>query len=114
MRNDTVLQFKSRISGIFRCTLIRLTFLIPPLWEVCGSDTGDPFDRTEKVVDDVSPVAKHIEDNAATVFNTVVPRRTLRWDRIALENPVTELAANSDNFSKEVGIYQAFQFLDTR
>ena len=78
-----------------------------------GSDTGDAFDGTEKVVNDVSPVAEHIEDNAATVFDTVVPRRTLRRDRIALEDPIPEFATDGDNPSEEVSVYQAFQFLDT-
>ena len=114
MRDDAVLQFKCRVCGIFSGAAIWFAFLIPPLWEMRGSDTRDTFDRAEKVVNDVSPMAKHIENNAATVFGSVVPRGTLGRDCIALEDPITELTADSDNLSEKVSVYQAFEFLDTR
>ena len=77
-------------------------------------DARNPFNGTEKVIDDVSPVAEHVEDNTPTVFNAVVPRWTLGWDRIALEDPIPEFAADGNNPSEKIGVYQAFQFLDTR
>ena len=81
---------------------------------MCRSHARNAFNGTEKVIDDVSPVTEHIEDNTATVFNAVVPRRTLRRNRIALEDPIAEFAADSNNPSEKIGVYQAFQFLDTR
>ena len=112
MCDDAVFQFKSCIRSVFRGAAIGFAIFIPALREMCGSDTGDAFDGTEEVVNDVSPVAEHIEDNAAAVFGTVVPRWSLGGDGIALEDPITEFTADSDNLSEEISIYQTFEFLD--
>ena len=110
MRNDAVLQFKRRIGSILRRTGVWLAFFIPPPREMRGSDTGDTFDRGEEVVQNVSPVAKHIKNNAAPIFGPVVPRWTLRWNSIALENPIAELAAHGDNPPKKSASIKRFSF----
>src|SRR5215813_5069837 len=61
----------------------------------------------KEVVEDIAPVAQHIENNAAAFGLLVVPAWTLRWlSPIALEHPVAEFAPYREHPAEEAGIAQ--------
>src|SRR5262245_8203371 len=74
-----------------------------------GAEARHRFDITEQVVEYVTPVGQHIEDDAATFFLAIVPTRTLRrLAPIALEYPIAELAAHREDSAEEAGVLQHF------
>ena len=74
-----------------------------------GACATDRLDLAEGVVENIAPVAKHVEDDSAVVFLSVVPRRTLRSLPASLEDPVAELATHSKDAAEEAGVDEAAQ-----
>jgi hypothetical protein len=68
------------------------------------AQAGDASDLAEQIVEHVAPVAHHIENDAAAIFCAIIPGRPLRRLPVALEHPVTELAAHRDHAAEETGI----------
>jgi hypothetical protein len=66
-----------------------------------GAQTRDGLHAAEDVVEHVTPMTKHVENEAAAVFLAVVPRLALRWNRVTLKDPVTELAAHRGRMDRE-------------
>ena len=106
MRDDAIRQFERGIRRVIRRTGIGFAGLVPALGNVRGAEAGNGLHVAEQVVEDVPPVAQHIEDHPAAVFLAVVPGRTLGRDEIALEDPVAELAAYGKDLSEKAGITQ--------
>ena len=67
----------------------------------------------EHVVEHVAPVGEHVDDDPAAVLGAVVPRRPLRL-RVALEDPVAELAAHGEDAPEEAAVDQPPQLAAAR
>src|SRR5271170_1647446 len=106
MGHDTALQFKRGVGGIIGRAFIFSALLIDPLGNMRGAQTGNGLHFAEKIVEDIPPVTKHVDNDSAVIFLPVIPARALRLDARALENPVAELAANRENFAEEAGFLQ--------
>jgi hypothetical protein len=50
-----------------------------------GAQARDGLHAAEDVVEHVTPMTEHVENEAAAVFLAVVPRLALRWNRVSLE-----------------------------
>src|SRR5664279_3326571 len=87
-----------------------LAGLVPAGGDVRGAEAGEALDATEKILDDVLPVAEHVDDDAAVVLLAVVPRGALEFLELAGEHPVAKLAADREDFAEETGVDEIFQF----
>ena len=72
-----VLQLERCVGRVVGRALVRFTVLVPTLGQVGGSQAGEGFDFSKKILDHVLPMAEHVDDDSAVVFLTVVPRRAL-------------------------------------
>ena len=109
MANHTVLAFKGGIGGVVRGAGVGLALFVDTLWNVRRGEAGNPRHLAEEVVDHVTPVAEHVDDHPAAIFLAVVPGRALRRDRVALEDPVTELAPDGEDIAEEVVLDEALK-----
>ena len=80
---------------------------------MCGSEAGNALYLTKEVVDDVAPVAQHIDDHTTAIFLAVVPRWALCRDCVALEDPVAELTANGEDVAEEIVFNEALELNHT-
>src|SRR6185312_12731423 len=85
------------------------TLLVHPLGNGCRSEALHRAHAAERVVQHITPVAEHVENNAAVVLFAIVPRRPLRGLPVALEDPVTELSAHGKNFAEEAAVDQSLK-----
>src|SRR5690606_19660276 len=99
--DDAVLQFESRIRCIVSGTLVSLALFIDSLRNVSCTETRDCLNFSEYIVEDVTPVTKHVDDNAAVVFAAVIPRWPLCRDGISFKNPVPELSTHRKYFAEK-------------
>src|SRR5689334_12522071 len=74
-----------------------------------GAQAGDGLDRSEEIVEDVAPVAEHVEDDSAAVLFAVVPGGALDGDVVTFENPIPECAADGENPAEEPQIAEGLQ-----
>src|SRR5262249_5927331 len=112
--DDAAFQLERRISGVFRSNRIRLPGFVPPARNMRCAKARDCFDAAEQVIENVAPVAQHVDNDSAAVLLTVVPGRPLPWNYVALEHPIAELAANREDIPKETKIAQRLQLQQTR
>src|SRR5262249_32724545 len=84
-----------------------------PFWNIGRGETAYTFDLAEKIVEHVTPVADHIEDDAAAILLPVVPRRPLRLLPAAFKYPIAELAADREHATEEPGIAQERELLQS-
>src|SRR5262245_58934179 len=70
------------------------------------AEAGDAFDLAEQIVEYVAPMAEHVENDAAAVLLSVIPRRPLCRLPVAFEHPVAEFAAHGEDAAEETGIDQ--------
>src|ERR1035437_979546 len=83
---------------------------VPAGRDVGGAEAGDSLHRSEQVVEDIAPVAEHVDDDAAAILLAIVPGGALYGDGIALEDPVAEFAAHAEDAAEEAEVDQGFQF----
>src|SRR6185312_8225919 len=98
-----VLEAEDRVSRVVGGRLVWLSIFGDPLGDV-GAAAGDQrLNRAKQVVDHVSPVAEHVDNDSAAVFLAVIPAWALRGLvlNLSAEDPVAELAADGENFAKE-------------
>ncbi len=114
MGDDAVLQFERRVGRVVGGGLVALPGLVPALGDVGGAEAGDGLHLAEETVEDVAPVAEHVDDDAAAVGLAVVPRGALRGRRVAFEDPVAEFAAHGENPPEEAGVLEQAQLLHPR
>src|SRR5271157_4633777 len=69
--------------------------------------------RSEKVVQNVAPVTKHVDHDATSVFRAVIPRGSLSFLPISFKNPITELSANGKDSAKKSVLNESLQFSQT-
>src|SRR4051812_9928271 len=79
-----------------------------------GTEAADRLHLAEKIVEDVAPVAQHVEDDAAPVLLPVIPRRPLRRLAIPLEYPVAELAAHRKQPAEKTFVAKLAQLEESR
>src|SRR5689334_7989952 len=107
MRNDAIVQFKRGIRRIIGPAFIGFALLVNSFFDMRGAQTRNGFYFSENMIEHITPVTKHICDNASIVIFAVVPAGTLRRNGITFKNPVSELTAHRKNFSKESILYQS-------
>src|ERR1039458_5873882 len=90
--------------------IVGLARFFPAGGDVGGAEAGDGLDGSEEIVEDVAPVAQHVDDDAAAVFLAIVPGGALGGHRVALEDPIAEFAAHAEDTSEEAQVHQGFQF----
>src|SRR5262245_45545380 len=107
VRDHAILKPEGRISRIVCIGIVDLSVLVYSLRNVSGAETGHCLHLAEQIVEDITPVAEHIEDDAAAFRFLIVPAWPLRrLAPIALEHPVAEFSANREHPPKEAGITQ--------
>src|SRR5690554_1806908 len=94
MGYDISFQFEGGISGIVSGTFVRLALLVHAFLNMGSTKTGDSFHFPEDIVQDISPVAKHVHDNSPIVFLTVIPRGPLGWNGIPFKHPVAKFPSH--------------------
>ena len=112
MRNDPVFQFKSGISRVVCRTLVLVAVFIHPGRDMGSAEARNGFYFAKYLIQNITPVAQHVHNNAPVVFFTVVPGRALCGDVIPLKHPVPKLAAHREDFAKKTLLNQAFYFHD--
>src|SRR6185295_4140549 len=110
MGDDAALEAEGGVGGVVGRGLIFLALLVETLGDIGVADADYALDLAKEVVEHVTPVADHVEDDAAAVFAAVIPRRALRFLPAALEHPVTELAAHREHAAEEAGVAQEGKF----
>src|SRR5690554_6746881 len=73
MGHNIPFQFEGGISVIVGGTLISLALLVHAFLDMGSTKTGNCLYFSENIVQNISPMAKHIYDNSAIVFLTVIP-----------------------------------------
>src|SRR5687768_16696060 len=109
MRDDIPLQLKSRVGGIVGRGPVLAAVLVPAVRDVRGAQAAHRLHLDEEVVQHVTPVAQHVEDDAAAILLAVVPGGALRGNPVAFEHPIAELAAHREDLAEEAGVAQLAQ-----
>ena len=104
MRGDVAFNLERGVGRVLGRALVRPALFVPPPMNVGRPPAGDRLDRPEHVIQQVTPVAHHVRDDAASVFRPVVPRGTLCLHPVPLEHPVPELAAHGEDPTEEARI----------
>ena len=106
VRDRATLEFERRVRRVVRRARIGFPFSSQRAERASRRDTSRPSPR-RTVVEHVAPVAEHVEDDAAAILLSVVPRRPLAGlTRIPFEHPIAELAAHRQDVSEEARIAQ--------
>src|ERR1035441_9358894 len=113
LREDAALQLEHAVGRVIRGALVGIACFINALRNVRRACAAYRLNFAKGVVENVAPVAEHVEDDSAVVFFSVVPRRTLRGLPIAFEDPVTEFSPHCENAAEESGIDEAAKLADS-
>ena len=110
--DDAAFELEGAVSGVVGGAGVGFALLVPALRDVGVAEAGDGVDVAEGVVEDVAPVAEHVDDDAAVVFLAVVPGGALRGLPVAFEDPVAELAADGEDAAEEAAVDEALELAD--
>ena len=80
---------------------------------MCGAQARDRLHFTKEVVQHITPVAHHVENNAAAVFFAVVPAGSLNRLQIAFKHPIAKLNAHAEHLAKEACFSEHVEFAQT-
>ncbi len=114
MADDPVLEFKGGVGGVIGRAFVRFSVFVPAFGKMGSAKTGEGPDISEEILNDVLPVAKHVDDDAAVVFLAIVPGRALELFEFPWEYPVAELSADGEDFTEESGVDEVAQFEKSR
>src|SRR5258706_14115410 len=109
MRDDAAGELEGRVGGVVSRRLVLLVAFAPGIGNVRRAEAAHGLHLAKEVVEQVAPMAEHVEDDAAAVFLAVVPRGSLRRHAIAFEPPVTELATHSEDAAEEAFVAQLLE-----
>ncbi len=109
LRDDPALQLEGGVGRVVGGGVVPAAPLVPALRDLRHAQRRHRLHLAEEVVEDVAPVREHVEDHPAPVLLAVVPRRPLRRDDVALEDPVAELPADGVDAAEEVRVAQRLQ-----
>ncbi|CAH1690697.1 hypothetical protein CHELA40_50002 [Chelatococcus asaccharovorans] len=113
--DDAALELEGRIGGVVGIGGIGLSVLADTRRDVGGAKAGDGFDLAEEIVEDVAPVAEHVEDDAAAIALAIVPARSLRrLAPVTLEHPVAEFAAHREDAAEEASFVEHLDLAQAR
>ena len=112
LRDDAVFKLQSCVGGIVSGAFVGLAIFIPALRDVGDIEAIDTLYGAKDVIENIAPVAEHIDGHAAAVFTTVIPGRALGSLQIAFEDPVAEFAAHGKNASEKAARDEALEFQD--
>ena len=76
----------------------------------------DIGDLAEEIIDDITPVAVHVYNDSAAIFATVIPAWALGRLIFIMtsEDPVSKFAAHRKDLTKEAGLLQLLEGLNSR
>src|SRR5438552_380421 len=109
MRDDAAVQLERRIRGIVGRAIVRFPPFVPALRNVRSAETRDGFDLAEQIVEHIPEMTEHVDNDPAAIFLTIIPRRTLRRDGVAFEDPIAKLTAYGKNLSEKPAVAQHLQ-----
>src|SRR6478735_11451898 len=89
MRDHAALEAEGGVGGVIGGRGVLLALLIKTFGNVSRAEAGDAFDLAEEIVEHVTPVADHVENDAAAVLAAVIPRRPLRLLPAAFDHLVS-------------------------
>ena len=114
LAEDAGLGLKHGVSGVVGGALVRLAVFAEALGNMSGGVAEDFGDFAKKIIDHIAPVAVHIDDDAATVFATVVPRGTLGRVSFVVprKDPVAEFATNTEDVAEKTFFLELFESHD--
>ena len=114
LANNAVFQLEGRVATVIGGAFVGLASLVDTLRNVDRAEARNTFDRSEGLIDQVTPVAEHVDDDAAAVFLAVVPARALDGlvGVVTGENPVAEFAAHREDATEETLVDEQLQFAD--
>ena len=104
LRDDPALQLERRVGRVVGVGLVGVALLVVAHRDVRGAEAGHGLRFAEEVVEQVAPVAEHIEDNAAAVGFLVVPGRALGRLQVTFEHPIAEFAAHREQLAEEAAV----------
>src|SRR6476620_11839690 len=107
--DDTALKLECRISGVVSIRLVGFAVLIPALRDVRCPDAGNRLHFAVRIIQHVTPVTQHVENDAATFGALVVPRWPLDWLQVSYEDTVANLATDRQHASEEATVAQEFE-----
>jgi hypothetical protein len=97
-----------RVTRVIARAGVRFPLFIPTISNVRGAQATNGSDVTEEMINDVTPMAEHIDDDSAAVFFAIIPRGPLHWLILVLacEHPVSKLPADTQNSPEKALIPQ--------
>src|SRR6476646_11196466 len=105
MRDHVILKLEGGVGGVIGIGIVGFAVLVHPLRDMRRAKAADGLDLAEEIVEDIAPVAQHIENDAAAFGLLVIPAWTLRrLPPITLEHPVTQFATNHEHATEEARI----------
>src|SRR5579863_3964809 len=105
VRYDAIFQLEGCIRCVVNVRLVGLSIFVDTGGNMRCAKTTYSSDRCESVIEHVSPMAQHIENDAAAFGLLVVPARSLRrLPPVALEYPITKLTAYGEHAPEEAGV----------
>src|SRR5690349_6604685 len=110
MRDQTLLKFKGCASGVVRSTGIRCSRFVATLGDVGRAQARNGLHVSEEIVENIAPVAQHVQNDSAAVFFAIVPGRALRRNHVAFVHPVAKLSSNREYSAKKAEVAQGLQF----
>src|SRR5690606_16584417 len=84
--------------------------LVHAFLDMRGAKTGNCLYFSENIVQNISPMAKHVNNNTSVIFLAVVPGRPLGRNRIPFKNPVTKFPSYRKYLPKKSAFDQTFDF----
>src|SRR5215471_14552278 len=111
--NDPAIKLENRVGGVVRCCGIRFAMFVRTLRNMGDSQRGHRANGSEKIVQKIAPVRKHIDHDSAAIFCPVIPRGALRFLPISLKNPIAKLSANRKDSAEKAVFDEGFQLSET-
>src|SRR3954447_21855465 len=104
VRDDAALQLERGVRRIVGSALVWLSALVAPLRYMRRTQARHRLNLAEKVIEHITPMAQHVDDDAAAIFLAIVPRRPLTRYGVPFEHPVPEFTTNGKHPAEEAEI----------
>src|SRR6185312_10893992 len=115
MRDHVILKLEGGVGGVIGIGIVGFAVLVHPLRDMRRAKAADGLDLAEEIVENITPVAEHIENDAAAFGFLVVPAWALRrLPPIAFKHPVTEFTTNREHAAEEARIAQHSDLAQSR
>jgi hypothetical protein len=116
LADNAVLALKGCVARVVACAVARVATLIKSLWDVCGTHAAHRLHFSKKIINHMTPVAEHIDDDPAAILLPVIPRGPLRGlIRIFPgKNPIPKPAPHAQDSPEKSLVVQRPEFSDSR